>query len=191
MNPQLQPVMFSFLDDCLVGSCLQSITTSSAMATSLRSSLILDQLYWPSQCSREQITFSSGVISLQTNLMILCFKRPSLLRLTRRSTCADPRINLKSHTYHRRYLLSRYLADWLILYSDTCQSSSTNLQIRLIINVGRSSLVPSQSPTFLGAFPQPGRLMWPHQSGICSNIPYSVNSPSQGLTLSFWIYGQS
>ena len=55
VDPELLPVMLSFLDDCL-GSGLQSITTSLAMATSLRRSLILDQLYWPSQCSfREQM----------------------------------------------------------------------------------------------------------------------------------------
>ena len=54
VDQELLPVMFSFLDDCL-SSCLQSITRSLAMATSLRRSLFLDQLYWPSQYSREQM----------------------------------------------------------------------------------------------------------------------------------------
>ena len=119
---------------------------------------------------------------------------------------------LKSHTCHRRYLqsithtkptspdaskglyqshLSRYPDDWLILYSDTCQSSSTNLHVRLIINIGRSSLVPSQSPTFLRAsnkIPLPP--LWNVASPKWNLFTPSILSARVWLGL-FWIYSQS
>ena len=48
------PVMFKFLDDCL-SSCLLEFATGAAITSSLRRSLVLDNLYWPSQGSRERI----------------------------------------------------------------------------------------------------------------------------------------
>lgn len=54
IDPDLLPVMFKFMDDCL-GTCVQAFATGSAITTSLRRSLVLDQLYWPSQGSRERM----------------------------------------------------------------------------------------------------------------------------------------
>ena len=50
------PVMFKFLDDCL-SSCLREFATCTwaAITSSLRRSLVLDNLYWFSQGSRERV----------------------------------------------------------------------------------------------------------------------------------------
>lgn len=54
--------MVKFLDDCL-GSCIRAIATSSAILSLLRWSLILIQLFWPSQGSRECVEELSLIVS--------------------------------------------------------------------------------------------------------------------------------
>ena len=95
-----------------------------------------------------------------------------------------------------------YLDDWLILYSDIRRNFSTNLHVGIIIKEERSSLVPSQSPIFVVASlnMKTGKVLLTQFVQISLtmstlparawNLPYYVNSPSQGLALSFGIHGQ-
>ena len=54
IDPDLLPVLFKFLDDCL-GSCLREFATGSALSAALRRGLVLDNLFWPSHGSRERM----------------------------------------------------------------------------------------------------------------------------------------
>ena len=83
----------------------------------------------------------SGVISSQINLRILCFKRPSFLRLTGRPTCVDPQINLLLHCPHA---------------PTTRAGKATNG----LFVAPTSPIFVDQGPTFLAQ--QPTRLLFPN-----------------------------
>ena len=52
VDPDLLQTMFKFMDDCL-SSCLREFAVGSAITTSIRRFMILDNMFWPPQGARE------------------------------------------------------------------------------------------------------------------------------------------
>ena len=55
VDPDLLQTMFKLMDDCLISSCLWEFAVGSAITTSIRRSMILDNMFWPSQGARERM----------------------------------------------------------------------------------------------------------------------------------------
>ena len=91
VDPELLPVMLVFLMTALVHVYSKLLPVPLWLLPCVgRLSSISSTGPHSAPDNRWKNYLTSGVISLQINLMILCFKRPSFLR----STCVDPRISL-------------------------------------------------------------------------------------------------